>query len=462
MKIIQSFWTGGNDCLKNSFGWLSPVYNFLSWIISCNQLRCYYDDVILVTDRQGYDMLINKLRLPYTDAVVSLDDLNGYNPNLWALAKIKAYQTFDTPFIHVDGDVFIWTKIDKNLKGHDLIVQNIETTSAYYGNMWNYIRPSIDYMPEVIKRFDLHIDSKAYNMGIFGGTDINFIQHYAKEAFAFVDNNLEKVNKLENTNFNIFFEQVLLYEMAKKEKKSTSCFINEDIGDNQYHDFANFDEVPDKRNYLHLLGFYKKQLQICKKMESYVIRFYPEYYKRLEDLLQMKELLGDVGFEYNTDNATELEREYVKDIITGRKQTSHSSAILKRELVSVHKSRILKDYLSQGDNFFILPTTGFYLKGKQIIVESLHSIMLTFPSLKIDHVIFKSIDKGCDKHTFEENAMKYLDESFPEEKKQNFIQLLWNRIFILVGIGVLVPVSAKKYRDTMTKEKQKKGRSGCL
>ena len=76
MRIIQSFWTGGNDCLKNSCGWLSPVYNFLSWIISCNQLRCYYDDVILVTDRQGYDMLINKLRLPYTGAVVSLDDLN--------------------------------------------------------------------------------------------------------------------------------------------------------------------------------------------------------------------------------------------------------------------------------------------------------------------------------------------------------------------------------------------------
>ena len=113
MKIIQSFWTGNKNSLTDSYGWLLPIFNYLSWIISCNQLRRYYDDVTLVTDSQGYDVLINKLHLPYTDVIVSLDCLNHYNPNLWALAKIKAYQSIKEPFIHVDGDVFIWTKIDK-------------------------------------------------------------------------------------------------------------------------------------------------------------------------------------------------------------------------------------------------------------------------------------------------------------------------------------------------------------
>ena len=111
MKIIQSFWTGNKNSLTDSYGWLLPIFNYLSWIISCNQLRRYYDDVTLVTDSQGYDVLINKLHLPYTDVIVSLDCLNHYNPNLWALAKIKAYQSIKEPFIHVDGDVFIWTKI---------------------------------------------------------------------------------------------------------------------------------------------------------------------------------------------------------------------------------------------------------------------------------------------------------------------------------------------------------------
>ena len=91
MKIIQSFWSGNNDCLKDGYGWLSPIYHYASWILSCNQLHKYYDDVILVTDRVGYDVLIDKLHLPYADVIVCLDELSKYNPNLWALAKIKAY-----------------------------------------------------------------------------------------------------------------------------------------------------------------------------------------------------------------------------------------------------------------------------------------------------------------------------------------------------------------------------------
>lgn len=107
------------NSLTDSYGWLLPIFNYLSWIISCNQLRRYYDDVTLVTDSQGYDVLINKLHLPYTDVIESLDCLNHYNPNLWALAKIKAYQSIKEPFIHVDGDVFIWTKIDESLRDHN-------------------------------------------------------------------------------------------------------------------------------------------------------------------------------------------------------------------------------------------------------------------------------------------------------------------------------------------------------
>ncbi|WP_439424085.1 DUF6734 family protein [Segatella copri] len=175
------------NSLTDSYGWLLPIFNYLSWIISCNQLRRYYDDVTLVTDSQGYDVLINKLHLPYTDVIESLDCLNHYNPNLWALAKIKAYQSIKEPFIHVDGDVFIWTKIDESLRDHELIVRNEETTTDYYGKMWRDIRHAISYMPEEMKRYDLHIDNKAYNMGIFGGTDIDFIQRYTYKAFDFVD-----------------------------------------------------------------------------------------------------------------------------------------------------------------------------------------------------------------------------------------------------------------------------------
>ena len=106
MKIIQSFWTGDRDALHSSYGWLTPMDHYLSWILSCNQLRKQYDQVCLVTDQQGYEILVEGLSLPYTEVKICLDTLNGYNPNLWALAKIKAYSIQKEPFVHVDGDVF--------------------------------------------------------------------------------------------------------------------------------------------------------------------------------------------------------------------------------------------------------------------------------------------------------------------------------------------------------------------
>ena len=33
MKIIQSFWTGNKNSLTDSYGWLLPIFNYLSWVI---------------------------------------------------------------------------------------------------------------------------------------------------------------------------------------------------------------------------------------------------------------------------------------------------------------------------------------------------------------------------------------------------------------------------------------------
>ena len=33
MKIIQSFWTGNKNSLTDNYGWLLPIFNYLSWIL---------------------------------------------------------------------------------------------------------------------------------------------------------------------------------------------------------------------------------------------------------------------------------------------------------------------------------------------------------------------------------------------------------------------------------------------
>ena len=83
MRIVQTFWTAGRDPLKYSFGWTHPEYNLMSWALSCLSLREHYDEVALYTDQEGYDVLINKLHLPYTEVNVVYDK-NLCLPHHWA------------------------------------------------------------------------------------------------------------------------------------------------------------------------------------------------------------------------------------------------------------------------------------------------------------------------------------------------------------------------------------------
>ena len=64
MRIVQTFWTAGQDPLKHAFGWLHPEYNLMSWALSCLSLREHYDEVALYTDSEGKRILIDKLRFP--------------------------------------------------------------------------------------------------------------------------------------------------------------------------------------------------------------------------------------------------------------------------------------------------------------------------------------------------------------------------------------------------------------
>ena len=107
-KIVQSYWSKAYQNTPNS-GWAFRESHYMSWALSCLQLKQFYDEIELVTDSEGADLLINKLHLPYTSCLTILDKLKNENPAIWALGKIAAYEVQQEPFIHVDGDIYIWT-----------------------------------------------------------------------------------------------------------------------------------------------------------------------------------------------------------------------------------------------------------------------------------------------------------------------------------------------------------------
>lgn len=122
-RIVQSYWSKAYQNTPNS-GWAFRESHYMSWALSCLQLKQFYDEIELVTDSEGADLLINKLHLPYTSCLTILDKLKNENPAIWALGKIAAYEVQQEPFIHVDGDIYIWKPFPKRIEEAGIVAHN--------------------------------------------------------------------------------------------------------------------------------------------------------------------------------------------------------------------------------------------------------------------------------------------------------------------------------------------------
>lgn len=301
MKIIQSFWTKPIACQKTTCpenryagGWLSKKYNFMSWAFSCLQLLEFYDEVELVTDALGKELLVDKIGLPYTRTVQALDHLAHYDPHLWALGKIHAYHLQDQPFLHVDGDVYIWGEFPPAFEDASLIVQNLENNFPFYRLMLNDIAEHFAYIPALLPKYSAgNQPVNAYNAGIMGGNAVPFFKNYTREALKFVDCNIDSLDRISLGQFNAVFEQHLLYCLAREWDIPVRCFtevIEEDRINRELKGLATFQEAPVSTKYIHLFGDCKKDERFCLELESKFATKYPRYHRRITGLLQCGEI----------------------------------------------------------------------------------------------------------------------------------------------------------------------------
>ena len=352
MRIVQTFWTAGRDPLKYSFGWAHPEYNLMSWALSCLSLREHYDEVALYTDQEGYDVLINKLHLPYTEVNVVYDK-NLCLPQHWAYAKIKTYSMQTKPFIHVDGDVYLPHPIPEDIANAPLIAQNREIGTSYYRDMMYRVlhNPEIQ-LPKCVER-GLQEDSIAsYNMGVFGGNDLQFILQYCNEVQKFFDtnglNNPERINS--RIECNVFFEQILLAAMADEKKKKVGCAIAHDMYDQSYtiSEFCNlyrYSKVP----LHHLLGGHKRNEYVLRMLRHSFAHKYPKMYGQIYKLTKLNKQFV-IAYERIQTNP-------VKDHLT------HLLAFIKQQVKRwlqidinsyiAYESSLDKDYLDDYDEEYL-------------------------------------------------------------------------------------------------------------
>ncbi|MGB8194440.1 MAG: DUF6734 family protein [Chitinophagaceae bacterium] len=299
MKIVQSLWTKpgkkkGRNTLaeENKCGWLDKKYNYFSWTLSSLQFRKYYDQVELVTDQEGYDLLINKLELPYSNVEVVLDNLNHYHEDLFMLGKLYAYQIQKEPFIHVDADVFIFNKFSDELEQSGVLCQSKEEGEFYnkhYSDIFfSMLRNFNYYPPELDESIIRNSAIKAVNAGIIGGCDLQFFSDYTKKAFEFIDKNIDRLHTIDVSYSNIIFEQFLLFALAEH-KKVNIQYLNLNW-DTFLSDIVDFTCVPNKQQYLHLYATHKKIRYLVDCMEYRLQKDYPAHYYKIMNLIRTHQI----------------------------------------------------------------------------------------------------------------------------------------------------------------------------
>jgi hypothetical protein len=261
----------------------------MSWALSCLSLREHYDEVALYTDQEGYDILVNKLHLPYTEVNVVYDK-NLCLPHHWAYAKVKTYSMQTKPFLHIDGDVYLPQPIPKDIANAPLIVQNKEVGTVYYRSMMEGLLhyPEIT-LPSFINKGLAEDSLASYNMGIFGGNDLDFIQRYCKEVDNFMyTNGMNDISKKHSRlNCNIFFEQIILATMADSEGRKVASVYGKPVEDQGYslYEFCDFWNY-EKKQLFHILGGHKRVRINCEQLENTMHRLYPDYFMRVIGLFE--------------------------------------------------------------------------------------------------------------------------------------------------------------------------------
>jgi len=321
LYIIQTLYINSdNDPFRHSFGWAAPEYHLMGWALSCLQLHKLYGKITLYTNTQAENLLIDVLQLPYTDVHLTHDKLNLIHPDLWALPKIYTYSLQQQPFLHIDGDVFVFESFDSDLLKGELIAQNIEEeTDNYYAPVQKEMIRYFNYFPPCVQRdFMSGIPVQACNAGILGGNNIEFFHDYAALAFEYVHKNAEVLKYVNVNRCNVFFEQHLFYALAKEKEIPVNVLIEGIIEDNGYRNMGDFYDVPFNRSYLHLLGEFKKDEYTCIQMASKLRELYPDYYEQIIALFHDKNIrLSPSGFinkmnpsknRRNEQNNTHLQR----------------------------------------------------------------------------------------------------------------------------------------------------------
>lgn len=271
MNFYMSYWSGGYK--KEPSEYVVDLHR-----LTLNYINKHYNECTLITDSKSKKYFEG---MPFKTITTELDEINDVQTMNWALGKLIAYRNITDKkesFLHIDYDVFLLNPIPEEYLNSEVLVQSDEESVwTIYG-----LRHFNQYVKNRYDLSEVHETDSAYNMGIFGGTNYEFINYYAKEAIKFTldpKNNevLEKLSSATKSKTSKSTapgcgaactpEQYFLWNLAKKKNINVTCYLK---GGQKNKMQREKDAV--EKGYVHLMGF-KDELMIVKEVYNRLHEF---------------------------------------------------------------------------------------------------------------------------------------------------------------------------------------------
>ena len=294
MRAVWSFWSEPFRRGEGS-GWLTPYHAYLAWVLSVECARRHYPDTMLVTDDAGAELLVNRLGLKFTRVSLELNRLRARDPDWWALGKLYAYRLQTEPFIHIDGDAFLWKPLPPELESAPVFAQSPETFDPDRDDHFypaRAVERSIAWLPEEWRWYTAGRGVRAASCcGILGGTRVDLIAQYADLGIRVAQDPRNAAGWATWGNrglCNVLVEQMLLAAVVAHRRAFPR--LPADAALRVEHLFPGEGDPYDPAKsaaagYTHLIGAAKRHPQLMADLEARVTAEFPELADRCRVLL---------------------------------------------------------------------------------------------------------------------------------------------------------------------------------
>lgn len=271
MKAIYTYWAPNKSQESCGFNNTKDLAYILA--LSVEYSKKHFGRAELVTNNAGKALLVDKLKIGFTSVDTSLEGFDCH-PDLWAMAKIKAYSLQTEPFISIDLDCVLYQKPSRELMKSALFFQHKEDFKMQPG--YKHLVKAIETTTVSYYCKNQKVDY-AYNCGIVGVNDLALVKKWYAMAEDFINNKGNQLlwNSLQNKGqMNYVYEQYFIACLVKEAKlKRRVGFVLENF------DFKNI--ARPKFKMLHVWGGNKKNLEQMDKVRARLKKDFPKAYSKV-------------------------------------------------------------------------------------------------------------------------------------------------------------------------------------